>query len=180
MLPYPVRALTRTAPPSFEPLTLAETKLYLRVDHADDDAAILRMIQSAREAAEEYLRRAFITQDWQLELESGLEEPVWLPRGPVQSVVSVQRISETGTVLETLGATLYHLNASKSHLVPHLWLADAVRITYRTGYATAEAVPACLRQGLLAHVAALYEGPAQEGLPAHCLALYAPYRERSL
>jgi uncharacterized phiE125 gp8 family phage protein len=180
MPPYPARTLTRTALPSFEPLTLAETKLYLRVDHADDDAAILRMIQSAREAAEEYLRRSFITQEWQLDLECGLEEPAWLPRGPVQSILSVQRISETGAVLETLNPSLYHLNGPKSHLVAHVALADAVRVTYRTGYGMMESVPACLRQGLLAHVAALYEGPAQEGLPTPCLALYVPYRERSL
>jgi uncharacterized phiE125 gp8 family phage protein len=57
------RGLERIVPPALEPLTLAETKLYLRVDHPDDDQAILRLIQTAREAAEEYLRRSLLTQD---------------------------------------------------------------------------------------------------------------------
>ncbi len=68
----PARGLTRVVAPAFEPLTLAETKLYLRVDHSDDDASIARMIQAAREAAEFYLRRSLVTQDWLLERDDGI------------------------------------------------------------------------------------------------------------
>jgi uncharacterized phiE125 gp8 family phage protein len=169
----------RTVPPIAEPLTLAETKLYLRVDHADDDTALGRMIQTAREAAEAYLGRSLMTQDWQLDLAEGLEDAVWLPRGPVQSILSVQRIAETGTVLETLPTDVYHLNPPRTFLLPHLSIAEAVRIVYRTGYAAAEAIPAAIRQGLLIHISALYEGVGG-GFPDACAALYASFRERRL
>lgn len=173
------RALTRVTSPALEPLTLAETKLYLRVDHPDDDQAILRLIQSAREAAEEYLRRSLLTQDWQIELEEGAHDTVSLPRGPVQSILAVERLSALGAPLETVPTTHYRLDAARKNLVLNVSIADRLRIAYRTGNSTAESLPASIRQGLLVHVAALYEGDVH-GLPEHALSLYAPYRERTL
>ncbi len=102
-----------------------------------------------------------------------------LPRGPVQSILSVERLSATGSVLETLPTARYRLDAARRHLVLNISIADRLRITYRAGNATAESLPASVRQGLLVHVAALYEGDAH-GLPERAGHLYAPYRERSL
>ena len=174
------RGLARVAGPAYEPLTLAEAKLYLRVDHADDDQAILRLIQSAREMAEEYLRRSLITQDWQLDLEDGLSDRVTLPRGPVQSILSVETRHADGTLLQTISSGLYRLAATRRELVSDVWLSERVRIQYRAGYGTAENVPAVIRQGILAHVGALYEGGVESSLPEHCRHLYAPHRELSL
>lgn len=176
----PPYGLKRTAPPAYEPLTLAETKLYLRVDHTDDDAAILRIIQSAREMAEAHLRRSLITQEWQLDIEGGVESPFYLPRGPVQQVLSVMRLRADGSVLETVSAATYRLHATATHLVLSDTLYDRLRITYRTGYGSAEQIPATIRQGILAHVGALYEGVATGGIPEQCVALYQNDRERSL
>ena len=46
---YP-RLLLRVAAPASEPLTLAETKLYLRVDHTAEDTLMNNLITAAREA----------------------------------------------------------------------------------------------------------------------------------
>lgn len=172
--------LTRLAAPAYEPLTLAEAKLYLRVDHPEDDRDILRLITSARETAEEYLRRSLVTQDWRLEREDGLSERTRLPRGPVQSILSVEVLNADGSVQQTLSPGLYRLAASRRELVADTCLAARTRIAYRAGYGNAESVPAVIRQGILAHVGALYEGGILGGLPEHCEHLYAPYREVSL
>lgn len=56
--------------PSVEPVSLDEAKANIRVDDAFDDAAIERRIISAREEAENICRRAFITQTFELYLDS--------------------------------------------------------------------------------------------------------------
>ena len=59
-----------TTQPSVEPVTLAEAKLHLRVDIADDDTLITSLIAAARQQAENITRRALCTQSWVLVLDS--------------------------------------------------------------------------------------------------------------
>lgn len=62
--------LRLTQAPTVEPVTLAEAKLHLRVDFADDDALITMLISAARAHAENVCRRAFVTQKWDLFLDA--------------------------------------------------------------------------------------------------------------
>jgi uncharacterized phiE125 gp8 family phage protein len=64
--------LVLTTAPSVEPLSLAEGKLFLRVDASDDDALISALIKTARRFVENYTGKALITQAWTL----------WLDRFP--------------------------------------------------------------------------------------------------
>jgi uncharacterized phiE125 gp8 family phage protein len=47
-------------PPASEPLTLAEVKEFLRVDHSDDDATLAIFITAARQLCESYTRMALL------------------------------------------------------------------------------------------------------------------------
>ena len=60
---------TLVSAPATEPVSLAEVKSYLRIDGTADDAVLTILIASARRSAEEYTKRAFITQTWQLTLD---------------------------------------------------------------------------------------------------------------
>ena len=44
-----------------EPITLAEAKDFLRVDHSDDDTLISELITASRQMCEEYTRRILVT-----------------------------------------------------------------------------------------------------------------------
>jgi hypothetical protein len=59
----------RTAPAA-TPIALADAKQHLRVDVTDDDALITLLIDAARLHAENYCRRAFVTQQWDLYLDA--------------------------------------------------------------------------------------------------------------
>lgn len=74
---------------------------------------------------------------------------------------------------------LYHLSAMEDavHFASAL-LAYEVQITYVCGYGDAEDVPAAVRQGMLLHLATLYDdrmGGMQ--MPVAAVALYKPHRK---
>src|SRR6185295_19907165 len=52
--------------PAVEPVTLAEAKLFLRVEHDDDDDLIAALVAGSRIHVEAQTRRALITQTWRL------------------------------------------------------------------------------------------------------------------
>ncbi len=56
--------------PAQEPISVAEVKNALRIDHSSDDTLIGYLITSARSSAEAYTRRAFITQTWKMFMDS--------------------------------------------------------------------------------------------------------------
>ena len=56
--------LVIVTPPAEEPVSLAEAKLHLRVDIADDDALITALISAARQAAETITGRQIVTARW--------------------------------------------------------------------------------------------------------------------
>lgn len=171
------RRVARSVPPATEPLGLAEAKLYLRVDGAAEDAVISDMIAAVREAAEEYLGRSLVTQSWTLHYAQYAPSCVFLPKGPVQGITHVKTRDRNGQ--EALVNTqLYHLLASEDALhLPSAIMAHAVEITYVAGYGDAEDVPASVRQGMLIHLAALYENRiGGVEMPPAAVTLYKPHR----
>ncbi len=116
-------AFKLTVPPSVEPVLLADAKQQARIDTTADDNLVTDFITGARQWAENYTGRAFITQTWQMWLDlwpgavdmwwdgvrdgpvTGLDEInyIALPRPPLVSVNSVQYFdnTDTGTVWPT-------------------------------------------------------------------------------
>lgn len=91
-------ALRQLVAPAAEPITLEEAKLHLRVDIPDDDALISGLISAARAAAENITRRAFVTQQWELAIDS-------FPRrmffGSIVTVASYEQVIPNLQMLET-------------------------------------------------------------------------------
>jgi uncharacterized phiE125 gp8 family phage protein len=172
--------VARVLPPSAEPLTLAETKLFLRVDHANEDAQILEMIVAARHSAEQFLKQSLITQQWKIIFEYIVPTSVMLPMGPVHSILSVNLVSREGNLTLYPASGYKLLSASNKLNFDAPPSADSIEITYQTGYGTASQLPKPIKFGLLNHVAALYDGNDQGGIPDAALMHYYPYREVAL
>lgn len=129
------------SPPTVEPVTVAEAKLFARIDTTADDAIVNELIGAARKRCEEWRGRAFLTQTWQLfldtfpHLDQGIfrdpaftpigaqyrsgyassygwhQPPILLPRAPVLSVTSVV-YTPFGGVPTTLDPSKYVVDLS--------------------------------------------------------------------
>lgn len=186
-------ALKRVSGPAVEPLTLAEAKAHLRVDHTVDDALITELIKAAREHAEGYLKRVLITQVWQWKRDGFGHHALELPLSAAQSVDSIQYVDSAG-VTQTWAAANYQvdLDSEPGRVSPafgYQWpLPDtrfnAVIITFTVGYGAAgSSVPAPIKQALLLHIGHMHErreqtisGTIIAEIPMGYEALMFPYR----
>lgn len=152
--------------PTAEPVTLAEAKLHLKVEVADDDTLITSMIAAARGDAEHRLGRSLITQTWEQVLDA-FDDAIKLPNPPILSIVSIKYIDQDGAE-QTLSSGAYTLDLDNEPgfvepVYGTEWPAtrvqtNAVRVRYTAGYGTTGAsVPAQIKAWILLRVGALYE-----------------------
>ena len=82
----------RVTQPAVEPVSLADCKAALNVDSdiTLDDALITALISAAREYAEDYCNRSFITQTWRLTLDSFMEVSA-AGNGPFLGAIQIER-----------------------------------------------------------------------------------------
>lgn len=86
-----MRLNLKTAP-TVEPISLDEAKLHLKIDGSDDNTLISALIETARKLVESETKRGFITQTWQMYLDSVPAE-IRIPKPPLQSIESIKAIS---------------------------------------------------------------------------------------
>lgn len=178
----PTYTLALDTAPETEPLTLEEVKNYLKVSSSEDDNLITAMIAGVRQAAEQFMKLSMIEQSWKLAFDDYTPTRMRLPMGPVQSVTSVTAFTrdEDSTVIDS---NVYYLSAGKQFLLFDTNLiSQRIEIVYTTGYGSeASDIPQPLRQGMLAHIGAIYDGrTGVANLPPQAVALYKPYRILSL
>ena len=173
---FKARRVVRSTDPASEPITLSEAKTFLRIDSSDEDTLISEMITAARIAAEEQTGKSLISQSWQVAYDDCPPPVVKLPNGPVQSVTSVKSIDENAA--ETIvSATSYHLNALQELVFESVPSGHQIIIEYVAGFGAASDVPANLVQGILLHVANLYEHRDAMTPPLASMLHYSAHRE---
>ncbi|MBS9719885.1 phage head-tail connector protein [Tianweitania sp. BSSL-BM11] len=82
--------LFRTVEPAAEPVTVADVKAHLRLDHASEDGLIVDLIRAAREEVEQATGCALIEQSWRLTLDRWPQSNrVLIHKHPVKQILSV-------------------------------------------------------------------------------------------
>ena len=195
-----------TVVPTTLPLTVNEVKEHLRLDIDDktQDALLKVLIRAATDYAEKYTKKDFITRTYET-LRDSFADSLEIRRSPLQSVTTVEYLQDGSFV--TVSTDVYFVTSSNTFA--HLALKEnqtwptgedlqeqSVKITFKTGYGnTLSSVPDSLREGLLQHIAAMYEnrgdcnegrvsggsiGSAQKFLPIDAQLIYDQFRIRSI
>lgn len=153
--------LTLIHAPTARPLTLAELKVHLAVEHDDHDAMIDQLLDAAIghfDGRDGWLGRALVEQTWELRLDD-FPPCIEVPLPPLLSVDSIEYLDASGD-LQTLATAVYQVEPGgfrKALIAPALnrsWPATygvrgAVRVTFTAGYARAnDDSPAVVEAGV--------------------------------
>jgi uncharacterized phiE125 gp8 family phage protein len=182
--------------PAIEPITLAEAKAYLRVEHSDDDLPIAALIAAARIHVESQTRRALITQTWRIIRDGWPHDGrLSISPSPLQQILAARVYESDGTPLTIDTQAFVADKAAAPALVAFApWslplpgrAVGGIEIDVRVGYGDAGAnVPEPLRQAIRLLVAHWYENRgltaarAVSVLPVSVSALIAPYQVLAL
>lgn len=178
------------APPAVEPIGLAETKAWLRIETTAEDELVGTLIASARLVVENLTRRFMVAQTWRIVLDDLSSGEVRLPFSPVRNVIV--RVFDASGAPAIASAQTYSLIAEggdtrlKFSAPPPQpgRTSGGVEIDVEAGFgANAQGVPAPLRQAMRLLVARWYENRGDveadadmSRTPAAVAALVAPYR----
>jgi uncharacterized phiE125 gp8 family phage protein len=179
-------------PPAAEPLSLADARQFLRVEHDADDELIAALIAAARAEVELATRRLLMMQTWRIVLHR------WPPSGRIVSPASPLRTLEAVRVFDAegeaealdTGAFLLDTSSVPGVIVftrgslpaPGRALAG-IELDVTAGYGEAADIPAPLLQAIRHLVARAYEQRdrvAPDALPDTVAKLIAPFRILSI
>jgi len=159
----PVVKPLRTVEPTIEPVTLNEAKWQVSVDESDSthDAALLRLIEQARELVESDTGMILGLSTFSLSLPH-FYDAIVLPLRPVVEILSITYLDAAGDS-QTLSTDIYELDNGKAQpaiLRKYLatWPAtrgdeNAVTISFTAGHEVADEIPATLKSMVLLDVA---------------------------
>ena len=174
-----------------EPITLTESKNFLRVDHSDDDTLISALITASRQMCEEYTRRILVTttideyfDKFPMNRWENLSNLIYLSRGPVASITSVKYVDEIGSEV-TITSDQYIIDTiSEPARIQSTagWFAAAgvvnqVIVRYVVG-TDVSSIPKPLIQGMMLVISDLYDqrNDRVKALPTASEYLWNPYR----
>lgn len=188
-------ALFRTTDPGAEPVTLAEAKQHLKLDHVSEDGLIEGLIRAAREEVEASTGLALIDQSWRLTLDRvPVTKVVRIACHPIREILSVTAFGADGEGALVEPAT-YMLDP---HSRPaRLWFSqrpearramNGIEIDLVAGFGEAGPdVPDALRRAVLVLVAHWFEfraafGPKAQpvSFPSGYERMIAPWRRGRL
>lgn len=165
-------------PPAATPVSLAEAKAHLRVEHSEDDTYITNCIATAVariDGRNGWLRRSLVNRTYQLFLPwFPVARCIPLPLPPLSSVTSI-KYQDQSDVEQTFSAASYQ--AVKNEDEGYIYLKtgeswpgntyerpDAVKIEFVAGYgATGAAVPENIRHAILIEIGHLYAARGDDG-----------------
>lgn len=168
--------------PALEPVSLAEAKEHLKIDHSDEDAYITSLITAARKFSEAYTGILFIEQNLKWTLDRwpgyggtyqetlplisnyGKNRFIEVPKGPLLAVTSITTFDDDdGSAV--WGPENYYVSAAQNRIYRRTGVAwpnpgragDGIEIIYQAGFGPlASDVPATLRHALLLIIGHLY------------------------
>ncbi|PRD45799.1 hypothetical protein C5748_01205 [Phyllobacterium phragmitis] len=151
-------------PPAVEPVTLAQTRAFLKISTESEDTLLEQLLRTAREVVESQTGLALISQTWRLHLDRWPRSGrIALFRYPVQEIVEARAYAPDGApVVIGLGERHLHEGSRPQRLYLNRRLGSAalggLEIDFVAGFGeTGADVPDALKHAILTLVAHFYE-----------------------
>lgn len=182
-------------PPDVEPISLAQAKNWLRIDHADEDELVAALIASARLVVESASGRMLILQTWRLVMDEWPAGDIVVPLAPVRQIIALRTLSTAGTGVPVPPSSYVASAIGGQGRVRFLSSPPApqrpiggIEIDVEIGFSpNPQGVPETLKTAMRLLVARWYEqrgdvesDGAFECMPPAIAALIAPYRRMRL
>ncbi len=153
-----VKSLIRVSPPTAWPISLDEVKLFLKIDHEEEDSLLELLISAASEKFEIITGIALISQIWKVIVSDIDLLDITLPIQPAMSVQKIFAQDMFGQNKE-IPKKSYVFDANDGSVyLKEMCFPRTLEITYQAGYGeSAKAVPASIKAMLLRHIATMYE-----------------------
>ena len=170
--------------PANLPVSLADTKNWLRVSGSTDDALITQLIKTSAARLSNYCKTSFQTASYSLVMDDFYSDRIPLPMPPAVAVSAIYYYDADNTE-NTLSSSYYRVDTVAHAVVlndgydwPTVYRDYAgVKILYTAGYGTAEgSVPDAIKTAIMTDVSRLYESRGQGcEISADVKATLAPY-----
>lgn len=151
------------------------TKEFIRLDGEESDNNIPKLLKTAREEAEKFQNRAYLTQTWELSFDTFPTMPLELPRPPLQSLVSVKVHGADGTeTTMDINDFIIDYDSEPGRITfksGKTWPAvilreiNAVKVQFKAGLISADNVPEMVKTAILVYAAHRYENPDGDDVP---------------
>lgn len=137
------------------PLTIGEIKVFLRIDHDDEDELLRTLTHTAMTRLEQYTGMSIMEQHWHAVYCNETQYYIMLPKHPIQKIISVQLVDISG-VKRALPETMYSLDDDVLYfsITP---CAFMTHIHYVAGIGIVDDIEHGVKTALLEMVANMYE-----------------------
>uniref|UniRef100_A0A6M3L1M6 Putative head-tail connector n=1 Tax=viral metagenome TaxID=1070528 RepID=A0A6M3L1M6_9ZZZZ len=183
------RSFFISEPPTVEPVSAADLKLYARIDGSSEDTLLNNFISAARIATELWTGRALLSQSVTLTFDTLAYRMIQLPCPPLLSIVEFRTGDEDGT-WTVVDSDDYYVDSGATPARFYLKRAVTVdtpdrdyagyQIEYTAGYGSAATdVPMTLREAVLFWATYIYENRVPITVPPKDLrTILEPFRVR--
>ena len=175
-----------TTPATFPLVTAADMRAYLRLNDSGEDTLLSQFVDAARDLFEVHTGLVLAASTLRLRLDhwptAGYRDSasvypgdfatascIYIPRGPVNSITSVQYLDTDGSWQTLTGTSSYIVTQPARVILPtalpgtHPSQRPAVRVTFTAGFANAAAVPSAILVAIKLLAAHFYENRTAYG-----------------
>jgi len=156
-------------------ILLEDIKNYLKVSSNEDDRLIKQLTDTAIESCENYSGLKILPRKIRYIINNFKGNQVHLGDFPIKEITDIKIISETKKI--EISSELFEVDKGEGTILfKENQSSDQIIINYVTGFADNKLIPKSIMQGILIHIAGMYDAGTYQTISGDLKNLYQPYK----